>query len=558
MTNQQRHLHVWRHGFNAHGRRALGSAYDIVVGLVFVAGLGAVISAGLQRSGFSNPFPIPSSANPKPAIYSTDIQITRPVDESSQPQSSTTTTRSISDQSLATSAVSTASDHSAVNIRLTDQTEIENANRDTLTAIDIGQSETIDASTLVIPDASVEVLGVIQAPETSSSIEVIDVDVQRPAKPIAKESRPALAVIPFEVKGDIPDSERDAGQILADLFLSEVSTNRYDLYERTQLNALMAEQALREADLINDSSAAVAFGRLVGIRYLTIGTIGRLAGRYFVTARIVDTQSGRIVKTADIEIEHLSDAGKQLHELAQLLNLASPKTPAPTTYAATSPTLISTSPTPILSNNAVTSVNTATTTNHHPIPTPTSSPTQAVIPTTQPSPVPPIVVEHDKFNVTLSTGQGKAHYVEGENISFVVETDQPCYITLITQDSKGDVTLLLPNAWHRHTRFNANERVHIPQEGSGFRFPIIPPHGRTIVKAIATPEPLSLSGVNQRRIREEKFVYLGNVRDVRSRTSERGITPTRVSPRHNEWDFKDLLYSTNWSQAELHITTSAN
>jgi hypothetical protein len=154
------------------------------------------------------------------------------------------------------------------------------------------------------------------------------------------------------------------------------------------------------------------------------------------------------------------------------------------------------------------------------------------------------------FLVSLQTADGRKNYREGEHIGFVVQATRDCFITLISIDSDGEMILLLPNAWQRRAFIPRGEPVAIPPKASGFRFPIKPPHGRTLVKAIATLRPLVLSGVTDQSFRDQDFPPL-----------EKGVKaiglegdPSRVQAEV-ESKLYDLLGPSEWSTAELVLIT---
>ncbi len=110
------------------------------------------------------------------------------------------------------------------------------------------------------------------------------------------------------------------------------------------------------------------------------------------------------------------------------------------------------------------------------------------------------------FKLNLRTRDTKTAYREGETISFELSADRNCYVTLVSVDAQGSLTLLIPNAWQQTTLLRRGEQMVVPSPESGFKFPVQPPHGKTIVKAIATPDPLLLDGIDAARLKQERFV----------------------------------------------------
>jgi hypothetical protein len=154
------------------------------------------------------------------------------------------------------------------------------------------------------------------------------------------------------------------------------------------------------------------------------------------------------------------------------------------------------------------------------------------------------------FLVTLDTTDGKRVYREGEHIRFVVRTTRDCFLTLITVDSEEQMTLLLPNAWQRKAFVRQDERVEIPPAEAGFHLPIRPPHGRTLVKAIATVKPLVLSGVTEQCFSDQKFPLLEP--GVKAIGVEGDSDRTQAGKPQT---LDDWFEPREWSTAELVIVT---
>jgi len=107
-----------------------------------------------------------------------------------------------------------------------------------------------------------------------------------------------LGVVDFDVKGGL--AEKDAGAIVAEIFIGRIDVKKYRLYERTQLNRLLKERALQATGLVADPEKAIQFGKAARIRYLLIGTVSRLGGNIILGARTIDCESGEIGERATL------------------------------------------------------------------------------------------------------------------------------------------------------------------------------------------------------------------------------------------------------------------
>lgn len=134
-------------------------------------------------------------------------------------------------------------------------------------------------------------------------------------------SRPAakttLAVVDFTVKGDV--GIKDAGAMVAELMVSRLNQNQFQLIERSQLEAVLKEIDLTMA-LVKENPEK-AFGKLKGVEYLVLGSVSRL-GELTIAARLVDVATGKIIQAADVSTLDPSVLKDAVEELATVLPLA--------------------------------------------------------------------------------------------------------------------------------------------------------------------------------------------------------------------------------------------
>jgi len=97
------------------------------------------------------------------------------------------------------------------------------------------------------------------------------------------------------------------------------------------------------------------------------------------------------------------------------------------------------------------------------------------------------------FNIALQTPRGaNPAYKINEVISFQVEADRDCYLTLIDVSTDGSITILFPNEYNSDNKIEAGRVYDIPAEGMDYQIRVTGPPGNEMVKAIATEEPLSV------------------------------------------------------------------
>ncbi len=93
-----------------------------------------------------------------------------------------------------------------------------------------------------------------------------------------------------------------------------IQANKYDVVERNHIDKILKEHKLSDSDLAAKNKA-VKIGRLVSARGIVTGSIIKLNNRYIIILRLVDTQSGRIIRTARRETKSL----QQLTHICRVL-----------------------------------------------------------------------------------------------------------------------------------------------------------------------------------------------------------------------------------------------
>ncbi len=75
------------------------------------------------------------------------------------------------------------------------------------------------------------------------------------------------------------------------------------LVERSKLDAVMAEQQLLRAGLL-DTDEAIQTGKLLGAQYMVTGQIIPMNMQAIVFARVIHVETGEIVSAAQVFVEH--------------------------------------------------------------------------------------------------------------------------------------------------------------------------------------------------------------------------------------------------------------
>lgn len=307
-------------------------------------------------------------------------------------------------------------------------------------------------------------------------------------------ARPRLAVVPFAGATDASP--------LVDQLLAQVKPGVYELFDRARLSTMMVEQNVFPADLARDNAAAIHFGQDAGVRYLVIGALVREQATD-LSAELLDCQAGQVVAHATAHFAKEEQAAGAMATLAADLKLRDDHPP-----------------TPQAKDDLLSAVN-------------------------------------DAFKVTLQVLPAKAVYVEGDEISMMISANQDCYLTLVTRDSQGQQTYLLPNPWQLgQAHVKAGEPLSVPPKGAGFRFPIIPPHGQTLVKVVATRRELKLSEVDMARLKAEaEGTAEKNFVPAAHGARAIGVVGDEVPVKPAGAPLHELLGPRDWATAEVTFFT---
>ena len=117
------------------------------------------------------------------------------------------------------------------------------------------------------------------------------------------DARPGLAVFPFTNGGSFGPDKEDLAMLevgIQQMLLTELAQNpNLRIVERSMLRAILDEQGLVTSGQVDPRTAA-QIGRLVGARYVVTGAFMDLYGTFRLDGRIVDVETGEILKTEEV------------------------------------------------------------------------------------------------------------------------------------------------------------------------------------------------------------------------------------------------------------------
>ena len=140
----------------------------------------------------------------------------------------------------------------------------------------------------------------------------------------AQDSRPGIAVLPFENGGSYGKDKEDFDALrkgIAATLIYELARNPgARLVEREQTQRLLDEQGLGVAERV-DAATAAKVGKLVGARYMITGSFIDLYGDFRVDARIIDVETGEIMKVvrSDPKLHDRRDMFRMIESVARAI-----------------------------------------------------------------------------------------------------------------------------------------------------------------------------------------------------------------------------------------------
>ena len=88
-------------------------------------------------------------------------------------------------------------------------------------------------------------------------------------------------------------------RLRAELF----NTGKFEVLERELMADILQEQGFQQTGMCDDESCLVEVGQLVGVKYMVGGSVIKIGELYSVSARIVDVETGQILRSATAEVK---------------------------------------------------------------------------------------------------------------------------------------------------------------------------------------------------------------------------------------------------------------
>ena len=115
-----------------------------------------------------------------------------------------------------------------------------------------------------------------------------------------QDTRPGIAVLPFNNGGSYGQQKEDFDALergIAGMMISELSANAAArVVERQEIQKLIDEQNLGAQGRV-DAATAAKIGKLVGARYMVMGTFVDFYGDFRIDVRLINTETSEVVRT---------------------------------------------------------------------------------------------------------------------------------------------------------------------------------------------------------------------------------------------------------------------
>ncbi len=107
-------------------------------------------------------------------------------------------------------------------------------------------------------------------------------------------SIPMVAVHALESRG----IDKDEAATLTDVLRSKLmNTQKFQVMERGQMEAILQEQAFQQSGACTDQECIVEMGQILGIEQVIAGSIGQVGKAYSINIRVIAVATGKILNS---------------------------------------------------------------------------------------------------------------------------------------------------------------------------------------------------------------------------------------------------------------------
>lgn len=134
----------------------------------------------------------------------------------------------------------------------------------------------------------------------------------------ASSKKMNVAVLEFDTKGDL--GREDAGAIVAEWLVNALHRSQvFNLRERVLLKKVLEEQELGMSGRVDDATAT-KIGKIYGVEAIITGSVIKWGNIIYISARLIDTGNGTILKTYEVETNDINDIRNKTEDLASIIS----------------------------------------------------------------------------------------------------------------------------------------------------------------------------------------------------------------------------------------------
>jgi hypothetical protein len=101
----------------------------------------------------------------------------------------------------------------------------------------------------------------------------------------------------------VRDLSRSEAISFTDALRSEIGkTGKYEVMERAKMHEILKEQGFQQTGACDDATCAIEMGKLLAVKYMVLGNVGKVGKTFTLNIRIVEVSSGKIIN--DITEHH--------------------------------------------------------------------------------------------------------------------------------------------------------------------------------------------------------------------------------------------------------------
>jgi TolB-like protein len=108
-----------------------------------------------------------------------------------------------------------------------------------------------------------------------------------------------IAISKLSASGGVTASEAVA---LTDALRSEIVRSKvvkngtYEVMERAQMDEILKEQGFQQTGVCDEANCAVEMGRVLAVKFMLLGNVGKVGQTFTMNLRLVDVQTGKIIR----------------------------------------------------------------------------------------------------------------------------------------------------------------------------------------------------------------------------------------------------------------------